>query len=147
MECSPSSDIRDAHDHASCDLVRSAGCRQSEELDDLPEHGPEGLTKRTLIHRGESAQFLEDKGWVDGGEDGYEDRRFEQARPLPILHLHLTHGEGKGLPTGDCHDEEIEACLMVGLAADHDGGTAFDGGLIHRREGGLERHPQRQYRS
>lgn len=96
-------------------LYGSASCYQGVELDDLPEHGPEGLAKRTLIRRGESSQFLEDEGWVDGREDGFEDRRFEQSRPLPILHLHLTHGEGRGLPTGDCHYEEIGACLMIGL--------------------------------
>ena len=43
-------------------------------VDNLPDHCPEGLPKRTLIRRGESAQFLEDKGWVDGGEDGFEHR-------------------------------------------------------------------------
>ena len=116
-------------------LYGSASCYQSVELDDLPDHGPEGVAKRALIRRGQSAQFLEDKGWVDGCEDGFEDRWFEQSRPLPILHLHLTHGEGRGLPTGDCHDEEIGASLMVGRAADHDGRTAFDGGLIRKREG------------
>jgi len=104
-------------------------------VDDLSEHGPESLAKRTLIRRGESAQFHEDEGWVDGPEDGFEDRRFEQSRPLPILHLHLTHRERGGLPTGDRHDEEIGTGLMIGRAADHDGGAAFDGGLIRKREG------------
>ncbi len=107
----------------------------SEELDDLPEHGPEGLAKRILIRGGESPQFLEDKGWVDRREDGFEDRRLEQSCPLPILHLHLTHGEGRGLPTGDCHDQEIGAGLMIGRAANHDGWTAFDSGLICEGEG------------
>ncbi len=116
-------------------LYGSAGCYQSEELEDLPEHGLEGLAKRTLIRRVESSQFLEDEGRVNGREDGFKDRRFKQSRPLPILHLHLTHGEGRGLPTGDCHNQEIGASLMVGWAADDDGRTAFDGGLIRKREG------------
>jgi hypothetical protein len=66
-------------------LYGSVSCRQSEELDDLPEHGPEGLTKRTLIRRGESAQFLEDEGWVDSGEDGFEQSR-PPANPEPAPH-------------------------------------------------------------
>ncbi len=102
---------------------------------DLPEHGPEGLAKRTLIRRGESAQLLEDEGLVDGGEDGFEHRRLEQSRALPILHLHLAHGEGRGLSTGNRHDQKIGAGLMIGRAANHDGRTAFDSGLIRKREG------------
>ncbi len=116
-------------------MYGSAGCYQSVELDDLPEHGPKGLAKRTLIRRGKSAQFLEDKGWVDGGEDGFEHRRFEQSRSLPILYLHFTYREGRRLPTGDRHDQEIRTGLVVGRTADHDGGTAFDGGLIREGEG------------
>jgi hypothetical protein len=32
-------------------------------------------------------------------------------------------------------DEEIGASLMVGRAADHDGGAAFDGGLVCEGKG------------
>lgn len=109
------------------------GCRAC--VEDLPEHSPKSLAKRGLIRCGESAQFLEDEGWVDGGEDRFEDGWLEQSRPLPILYLHLTQGEKRGLPTGDRHNQEIGASLMVGRAADHDGRTAFDGGLIRKRKG------------
>lgn len=65
-------------------------------------------------------------------EDGFKDRRFEQSRSLPILHLHLTHGEGRGLPTGNCHDQEIGAGR---------GGAAFDSGLIREGKGDSDHIP------
>ena len=56
--------------------------------------------------------------------------------PVPCNLVPAPHPRRRrGLPTGDRHDEEIGASLMVGRVAGHDGRTAFDGGLIRKREG------------
>lgn len=40
----------------------------------LPENGPEHLSQGGLIGRGQSSEFLEDEGRVEGGEDRFEQR-------------------------------------------------------------------------
>lgn len=85
--------------------------------------------------RRQSPELFQYEGRLDSGEDRFEDGRLEQPRTLPVLDLHLAHGQRGWLLTGNRHDEEIWPCPMVGAAANHHGGTTFDGGLIGEGKG------------
>ena len=108
----------------------------------LLEDGAQGLSQRGLIDRGQPAKFFEYEGWLDGGEDRFEDGRFEQACLSPSLHLHFTHGQLSGLLARDGHDQKVWVCPMVGCATDDNSGAAFHGGLICEGKGDEDEIPE-----
>ena len=108
----------------------------------LSENGADGLSQCGLIGRGQSAQFLEHKGRIDGGENRFEHGGLQQPGCPPVLDVDLTHRRCSRLLTGDGQNEEIWTGSMVCRTTNDDGGAAFDGGLIGEGKGYEDEIPE-----
>lgn len=90
--------------------------RASAEIDSrfhLPEDCADGAAKGFLVFGLEAPEAADDEGRVDGGDDGFDDRRFDEAGRLPVGDLHFTEGGGGPCLAGYCHDDQIAPATVI----------------------------------
>lgn len=80
------------------------------------------------------AELADDQAGLDGGEQGLDDGRPEQAGGLPVHDCDLADGGCGADLAGDGHQDEVGPLALIRLGADDDGWALLGGGLIREGE-------------
>ena len=82
----------------------------------LPENCAEGATKGFLVFGLKSPKAADDERRVDGGDDGFDYGRFDEAGRLPVGDLYVAERGGGPRLAGHRHDDEIAPAAVIGGA-------------------------------
>jgi len=111
-----------------------AGWDISDEFAMLPENGGKGFVKRSPIVGSEDAESANDQIRLDGGDDRFDDRWFQQSGRPPFDDSRLTDsGRGPNLAR-DGHENDVRPFAVVCLGADDDGRAPLGRRLIRERK-------------
>jgi hypothetical protein len=111
------------------DLVLAMMALRTRSAEDVCEY----LSEPGLVIGVKGAEVADDQAGLNGGEQGLDDGRLEQASGLPAHDGDLANG-GRGSDlAGDGHQDQVGALALVSLGADDDRGALLGGDLI--REG------------
>ena len=99
-----------------------------------PDDGGDDDFEPLLIGGRWRAEGLAHQSRLDGGDEWFERRRFDETGRLPIVDDGLAESARGADLAGDGQDDQIGALTLIGGAADDHSGALLGGGLIGERK-------------